>query len=349
MADVVSILIPNYNKAPYLRECLDSVSAQTYSNWECIVVDDHSTDDSWEILKEYAEKDQRFKIIKRPDFLAKGGNVCRNYSLKIAKGEYCIFLDSDDVLADYCLYNRMGQIRKNRNLDFLAFSTALFEKEVYDAQFYWNFPNGNESILSRFLRMDVLWQTSGCIYKTGFLKGLNGLTANRKFWQDYELHLKALLSSSSYLIDFAQEPDVFIRNGDPTSLSRSTPFTGNYEVLVERIEFLEEMYDFAQRLGKALTPSENFSLFSFQYYLILQLWIKHGKFDEFKNKWIIYSQRYGLSPFYVAYGFMKAILFKLNNRIRLKSWHSRRIFKSFPDYYILDKVQIGRHPIRSNF
>lgn len=341
-------MIPNYNKAPYLQECLDSVLAQTYPNWECIVVDDHSTDDSWEILEQFSKKDPKIRIYKRPEELPKGGNVCRNYSLIKSEGEYCVFLDSDDVLAEYCLQKRIGQIQINKDLDFLAFSTALFEKEIYDAKYYWNFPAGNESTLSRFLRMDVLWQTSGCIYKKEFLKNLNALTPNRKFWQDYELHLKALLISNSYKINFTLKPDVYIRIGDSNSLSRSTPFTGDLKILIERINFLEEIYDFAQKAGNKLTESESFSLFSFQYYLIMQLWIKHGEFNLFKKKWISYSNRYGLSQLIVALGFIQAALFKLNNRVKIKTKNISSVFKSFPDYYILNKVQIGKHPLSSN-
>lgn len=346
--NLVSILIPNYNKASYLRECLDSVVAQTYSNWECIIVDDHSTDESWKILQLYGQKDKRFRIYQRPLELKKGGNNCRIYALKIAKGEFCIYLDSDDILADFCLFQRVEHICQYKDLDFFAFSTALFEKEVLDAQFYWNFPRDNESLVSKFLRMDVLWQTSGCIYRKDFINRLNGLSPNRKFWQDYELHLKALLTSNSYKINFTLKPDVYIRNGDSNSLSRSTPFTGDLKILEGRIQFLEEIYDYSKRVGKILTQSEKFSLFSFQYYLIIQLWIKHGEFNVFKDKWICYSKRYGLSQLYVAFGFFQAALFKLNNRFKIKTKNPSRVFKSFPDYYILNKVQIGKYPLLSN-
>ena len=90
--NLVSILIPNYNKASYLRPTLDSIMAQTYSNWECIIVDDHSTDISWEIIEEYAKTDSRFKIYKRPNHLAKGGNVCRNYAFTNSVGDFVVFL-----------------------------------------------------------------------------------------------------------------------------------------------------------------------------------------------------------------------------------------------------------------
>src|SRR5690606_6713113 len=95
---LVSILIPNYNKAPYLRETLDSILSQTYLNWECIIVDDHSTDGSYEILEEYANLDCRFKVYKRPDHLPKGGNACRNYAFILSNGEFVNWFDSDDIM-----------------------------------------------------------------------------------------------------------------------------------------------------------------------------------------------------------------------------------------------------------
>ncbi len=133
---LVSILIPNFNKAPYLRETLDSILAQTYTDWECIIVDDHSTDDSWGILEEYAEKDLRFKIYRRPDHLPKGGNVCRNFAYDNSRGDLILYLDSDDVLADFCLKQRVNAVNNFQGLDFWAFPTALFEEEVSNDKYY---------------------------------------------------------------------------------------------------------------------------------------------------------------------------------------------------------------------
>ena len=92
----ISIVIPVYNVEKYLRECLDSVRAQTFTDWECICVDDGSTDSSSAILDEYAAKDKRFTIIKREHSNA---GACRNAGLDLARGEYLSFLDSDDVFA----------------------------------------------------------------------------------------------------------------------------------------------------------------------------------------------------------------------------------------------------------
>ncbi len=90
-----SIIIPVYNVAPYLRECLDSVLSQTYPGWECLCVNDGSTDESGAILDEYAKKDARFRI-----FHKKNGGVssARNVALAGAKGPYITFIDGDDSL-----------------------------------------------------------------------------------------------------------------------------------------------------------------------------------------------------------------------------------------------------------
>lgn len=89
----VSIIVPVYNAESYLGRCLDSILAQTLADWECVCVDDGSTDGSPAILKEYAEKDSRFVVIRRQN----GGVAsARNTGLDAARGEYIGFVDSDD-------------------------------------------------------------------------------------------------------------------------------------------------------------------------------------------------------------------------------------------------------------
>jgi glycosyltransferase involved in cell wall biosynthesis len=96
---LVSIIIPTYNRSSVIRETLDSVFAQTYNNWECIIVDDGSTDNTSNVVLTYVAKDKRFHYYKRPDTHNEGGNGARNYGLEISKGVYVQFLDSDDLLA----------------------------------------------------------------------------------------------------------------------------------------------------------------------------------------------------------------------------------------------------------
>lgn len=89
-----SIIIPVYNVAPYLCECLDSILAQTFTDWEAICVDDGATDGSGAILDEYAECDSRFRVIHQANA---GVSAARNVGMDIVRGEWFLFLDGDDM------------------------------------------------------------------------------------------------------------------------------------------------------------------------------------------------------------------------------------------------------------
>ena len=110
---MVSIIIPVYNSERFLKECFDSILAQTYDNYEIIVVDDGSVDTSIQIEEEYSKKVAGFRIIKQAN---SGQGVARNRGLDIARGEYIAFIDSDDAMKP----------------DFLKESVAKIEAGNYD-------------------------------------------------------------------------------------------------------------------------------------------------------------------------------------------------------------------------
>lgn len=119
---LVSIIIPVFNVEKYLRECLDSTINQTFSDIEIICIDDGSTDSSPEILKEYANKDTRIKIITKEN---SGPSIARNAGIEVARGEYITFLDSDDYLeidAIQQLYDKAS----SEKLDMLLFCAKSF-------------------------------------------------------------------------------------------------------------------------------------------------------------------------------------------------------------------------------
>lgn len=95
-----SIITPVYNAERYLRKCLDSIRAQSNPDWECICVDDGSSDSSYAILTEYSKTDFRFKVIRQNNA---GPGMARNAALDVANGDWVLFVDSDDVIAPYTL------------------------------------------------------------------------------------------------------------------------------------------------------------------------------------------------------------------------------------------------------
>lgn len=113
MNPLISIIVPVYNVEDYLKACLDSIINQTYKNLEIILIDDGSTDNSGKICDEYAGKDNRIKVIHKPN----GGlSDARNAGLEIAKGEYIGFVDSDDYITED-MYEFLYNLVVDNNLD----------------------------------------------------------------------------------------------------------------------------------------------------------------------------------------------------------------------------------------
>ncbi len=118
----LSFIVPIYNVAPYLRKCVDSLLAQDYDNYEIILVDDGSTDDSWSIIQEYITRfrgleDERIRGIHQEN----GGlSAARNTGIAAARGEYLCFVDSDDYWEPNVLGGLMAQVERD-NLDVLRF------------------------------------------------------------------------------------------------------------------------------------------------------------------------------------------------------------------------------------
>ncbi|MBR3071081.1 glycosyltransferase [Fibrobacter sp.] len=92
----ISVIIPMYNTEAFIKDCLDSLVAQTFTDFEAIIIDDGSTDESTRIAASYASSDSRFRVIGQPN---KGVSEARNTGLKIMRGEYVTFVDSDDCVA----------------------------------------------------------------------------------------------------------------------------------------------------------------------------------------------------------------------------------------------------------
>lgn len=106
MNGVISVIIPVYNVADYLPDCMESILTQDYRKLEIIVIDDGSTDESGKICDEYAQKDRRIKVIHQPNC---GAAAAKNAGLQVATGEYLSFVDSDDFLEPGA-YSHMVQI-----------------------------------------------------------------------------------------------------------------------------------------------------------------------------------------------------------------------------------------------
>ncbi|TVZ59150.1 glycosyltransferase involved in cell wall biosynthesis [Flavobacteriaceae bacterium MAR_2010_105] len=187
---IVTIIIPVYNRAKTIGPTLESVLSQSFRNWECLVVDDGSTDDSLTIINEFTEKDKRISLVLR-DRLPKGAPTCRNIGLQKAKGDFVIFLDSDDFLLPFCLEHRLAQFNIHTNHDFLVFPMGVKKNDEVVKEVIFK----SDSYLIDFLSFKLAWSIMCPIWKKDFLLKLGGFTEGYPRFNDPELVIRGLLQN----------------------------------------------------------------------------------------------------------------------------------------------------------
>jgi len=183
MNNLVSIITPSYNSEKFISETIKSVLNQTYDNWEMIIVDDCSSDNSNEIIKEYSKKDGRIKLIKLEK--NSGPAVARNRAIKEAKGRYIAFLDSDDLWMPNKLEKQVEFMKKN-NLAFTYSSYYLIDEENHDIGLF----NAPERISYRSMLKTCSVGCLTAIYDTNVLGKIYMPNIIKR--QDYGLWLKIL-------------------------------------------------------------------------------------------------------------------------------------------------------------
>lgn len=189
-----SIIIPNFNKGEFVVETINSILSQTFINWEIIFVDDNSTDNSVEVINSF--NDNRIYLTQLSE--NKGASYCRNYGFSISKGEYVIFLDSDDILLEKALEERYIAVRKSITYDFFVFELAEFTDDYRKPTKERELSNSN--FLENHLSLREPWQTAQSVWKRAFFEKLGGFNDSYKRFQDIELHSRAIIKTDNFKI-----------------------------------------------------------------------------------------------------------------------------------------------------
>ena len=154
---LISIIIPTYNRAYIIEETLNSILAQTYIHWECIIVDDGSTDNSIEIIPLFIKKDPRFRFYRRPKNTKKGASSCRNIGYEQSLGEYIQWFDSDDLMhpdklklkLEYALKNKAEVIVDQHSESILLDEIQDFQVDCFTSKdFYIDYILGKKSVIT---------------------------------------------------------------------------------------------------------------------------------------------------------------------------------------------------------
>ena len=192
--------------------------ASSEQRFEIIVVDDGSDDADWQALQALA--DLRTKVMQRTDG-TKGPSRCRNLGLAEAQGEYVIFLDSDDLLAAWCIEERLKAARQDPAADLWVFPVLLFKETPGDMDLLWNAMTDGRDPAERFACSDPPWHTSSPLWKREALQRLGGFNEAVFYGDDSDLHLRALVDGLDARLYPDALPDAFVRRSEAPRITNS--------------------------------------------------------------------------------------------------------------------------------
>jgi glycosyltransferase involved in cell wall biosynthesis len=305
---MVSIIIPCYNRANLLDETLNSIIQQSFKNWECIIIDDGSTDNTLEILSDFYKKDSRIKYYERPKNILKGATACRNYGYTLSIGDYICWFDSDDIMPHNSLEDRMNVFFKN-NCDFVLGKVLKFDnltKEIIIE---------NSSLLlpittnpaSEYLLGNFWFQTSAPIFKKIFLEKFNiHFDESLTFNDETEFYVRLLLTNPNLK---SVDTVVTLRRMHDESLKGDV-----YSMLpAERILFDQfAYYKIWFNFKKNKTYYDNNIHHYFKYYF--KYWLLKMKFNK-QRLLLIYLQGLRYSMFENNLEMSKVLFWRLLHKI----------------------------------
>ncbi|MEN2281234.1 glycosyltransferase family 2 protein [Algoriphagus sp. SE2] len=308
----VSIIIPSFNNSDFISETISSVLAQTYVDFECIVVDDGSEDDTKNQVSKFIQQSPNVQLFDRPKDLPKGANSCRNFGASKSKGELLLFLDADDLLTDDCLEKRLSNYGGE---DLLVGSTGSFSnsKEA-NSPFFKNLnPNlPPQEYRNMFLEYLIPWHTSSGIWKKDFFELIGGFNPNLLRFQDVEIHVRALNNSGIKLKMECSEKF--------TSLYRQSDFHKKI-TLAKRRFILEEGFKYIEIVWKTVGQNEFSKIQGLLVYLLFRFEEVIEKADLVRVKsFTIRGQAKRINGFnsieFKMLNFVFAQLIKSPNRVR---------------------------------
>lgn len=163
----VSIIMATYNRANFIVESLESIKAQTNINWECLIIDDGSTDTTEEVLEPILKEDSRFQYYKRTSNYTKGLPGSRNYGLDLAKGDYIIFFDDDDIVHPQNLELCVLELSRN-DVSFCRYIREVFyDTFSYDFEYSKNYESFfiDRKDVFRLLNQDLPFNSCAVLWK----------------------------------------------------------------------------------------------------------------------------------------------------------------------------------------
>ena len=325
---LISVIIPVYNYAHLLEETVKSVQEQTYANWECILVDDGSTDNTQEIVKQMMEKDARILYFLQEN---SGPTIARNFGLTKAKGDFIQFLDADDLIENKKFEKQLALFEKNPQLDLVYGNVKYFKSGDIDKQYDditlegskpWmkKLTGSGEEMIKALLNGNLMVIHSP-LFKKSLIQKFGGMDEELYYNEDWDLWLRFAIGNANFLFDESTNTNALVRVHKSYSNDNFKMFLHGLKVCLKIDKFLPE-----RKYQKILQPKIAYHKKMLDEKLVEEL--KLSKESALIKASIIYEitgieryRRYAMIfislPTWMCYVYMKslAISYKLKNII----------------------------------
>lgn len=188
---MISVIIPTFNRGILIAQTIDSILRQSHCDLELIVVDDHSEDNTGDIVTKFSSSDVRVTYLKRPTHFPKGANSCRNYGFEIAKGKYIKWIDSDDLLTPNALEIQLASLESSE-ADLSICNSEVFTTDPSHPSEKWGNIDTEVSV-SNFLQAKFRWHTGAGLWRKSYFEDTPPWKEGLMNSQEWLMHLNQLV------------------------------------------------------------------------------------------------------------------------------------------------------------
>jgi len=228
----ISIIIPSFNRASILKRTLESISSQTSDDWECIVVDDHSVDDTKSVVKSFCEKSSKFSYYLNER--KKGAQGARNTGLGHAKYDWVIFFDSDNIMHPDFVETMISCISKCKDYDVIACCSDVVDVDKGKTGKIMN-PRCNGDIHDNLFSLKSYVDFNQAIIRCSSLKAIGGLDEDCPSMQEWDTHIRLSVSARYTMINRCLI-DYYVGGGDAISSNPKREIIGRLYILNKHLQ-----------------------------------------------------------------------------------------------------------------
>lgn len=240
---LVSIIVPCYNAEKYVEECINSVILQDYKNWECIIINDGSSDNTLDLINKFKEKDDRIRVISQENA---GLSATRNKGIEHSKGVFIFFLDSDDVLDSHAITTLVSAVSDNDIVTGITVNSKIGNKHIEKISHLYPpkegnvvYENNHFEVLIKALESALTPVAQNRLYKKDFINK-NNIRFKEKILHEDELwFFETMLLARN--VKFIDQETYFYRTDNQDSITKNVG-DRNLESYITIMEVIFEKY-----------------------------------------------------------------------------------------------------------